>query len=153
MCSRFFEKALARRQSVPLVHLLISLNKLYILCQCFSCRFRQVNIHCSIGSISRSTPSRNHNAADQGIAMNNCQSFFRKLLIFFSGNRSGQIGHPMPIGCARAREISEKRPIFGARKFCLVKRKKHKMYKFSVEYVKQLKVAVNSKYNDEHQRS
>ena len=41
---------------------------------------------------------------------------------------------------ARVRKTSETHLIFWARKFCLVKKKKkHSIYKFSVEYVKQWK--------------
>ena len=54
-CSSFFENILARRESVATVNLLISLNKLYILLQCFNCRFQQVNTRCIIRSISRPT--------------------------------------------------------------------------------------------------
>ena len=39
-------------------------------------------------------------------------------------NRPGQIARPMPIGRAGARKISEMRPIFRARRFCLLERKK-----------------------------
>ena len=56
-CWRFFKNILARQESIAPVNLLISLNKLYILLQCFSCRFQLVNIWCIIWSISRLTSS------------------------------------------------------------------------------------------------
>ena len=79
-----FQKPLARWQSIVLVRLLMSLNKLYIFFQCFNCRFRQVNIRCSIGIFSRPTSSRNHNAADETIVM-------EILICFFSGKQQGSI--------------------------------------------------------------
>lgn len=91
MCSLFFKKSLTRPHSIILFHLVISFNKLNVLFQCFHCRFQQVNICCSIGSISRPTPSHNNNAADQAIAMDSYQSFCRKLDIFFSGKQQGAI--------------------------------------------------------------
>ena len=54
-CSSFFENILARRDSIATVNLLISLNKLHILLQCFNCRFQQVTTRCIIWSISRPT--------------------------------------------------------------------------------------------------
>ena len=39
-------------------------------------------------------------------------------------NRPGQIARPMPIGRGRARKTSETCPIFRARTYCLVKKKK-----------------------------
>ena len=42
-CSRLTKKEIARWQSIVLVLLLKSLNKLDILSQCLDCRFRQVN--------------------------------------------------------------------------------------------------------------
>ena len=38
--------------------------------------------------------------------------------------RSGQLAYPMPIGRVRTRKRSETHPIFRARTFCLVKKKK-----------------------------
>ena len=54
---KVFKNILARQESIAPVNLLISLNKLYILLQCFNCRFQLVNIWCIIWSISRPTSS------------------------------------------------------------------------------------------------
>ena len=54
---KVFKNILARQESIAPVNLLISLNKLYILLQCFNCRFQLVNIWCIIWSISRPTYS------------------------------------------------------------------------------------------------
>ena len=51
----------------------------------------QVNIRCCIVSVSRPISSREHNATDQGIAMERYQSYFRKLDIFFSGKEQGAV--------------------------------------------------------------
>ena len=48
---------------------------------------KQVNIRCSIGSISSPTSSRNHNAADKTFAIESYQSNFRKRDFFFSGQQ------------------------------------------------------------------
>ena len=90
-CSRFFKKTLARWQSIVLVHLIISLNKVFwfektlhfLLEFQFAISHKQVNIRSSIGSISRLRSSRNH----QDIAMDSYQSYFRKLNVFFSGKQ------------------------------------------------------------------
>ena len=47
---------------------------------------------------------------------------------------------------ALGRKTSETRPIFRACIFCLVKRKKHLICKFSVKLVNNEKATVNSKY-------
>ena len=52
---------------------------------------KQVNIHNTIGSISRATSSCNHNAATQATAMVSYQSHFRKLDISFSGKQQRAI--------------------------------------------------------------
>ena len=52
---------------------------------------KQVNIHCSIDSISRSISSRKHNEPDKKIAMDIYQSYFRKLDIFFTGKQQGAV--------------------------------------------------------------
>ena len=52
---------------------------------------KQVNIHFSIGSISRPISSRDHKATDHAIAMGRYKSYFRKLDIFFSGKQQGAI--------------------------------------------------------------
>ena len=52
---------------------------------------KQVNICCSIGSISKPRSSRNRKAADQAIAMDSYQSYFRKFDIFFSRKQQGAI--------------------------------------------------------------
>ena len=87
MCSRLFKKTLTRRRSIVVVCLLRSLNKLFycfvVLIAVFD---KQVNIRCSIGSISRLTSSHNHNAADQAIAMDSSQSYFKELDIYFCGS-------------------------------------------------------------------
>ena len=52
---------------------------------------KQVNIHCTIGSISRWISSRKHNENDKKIAMGIYQSYFRKLDIFFTGKQQGAV--------------------------------------------------------------
>ena len=51
--------------------------------------YKQANVRCSIGSISRPIPSRDHNTTNQEIARDRCQSYFRKLGNFFSGKQEG----------------------------------------------------------------
>ena len=72
-----------------------SLNKLEILFQCFIVvSDKEANVPCSIGSISRLTSSRDHNAINLAIAIDRYQSYFRKLSIsdnFFSGKQQGAV--------------------------------------------------------------
>ena len=52
---------------------------------------KQVNIHCSIGSISRWISWRKHNETDKIIAMGIYQSYFRKFDIFFTRKQQGTV--------------------------------------------------------------
>ena len=89
-CSRFFKKTLEIRKSIILVPLLTSLNQLYILFQCFNCRFLQVKIPCSNDIFSKPTSSRNHNVVDSTIAMNSYQSSSEDLKFSVLENNSVQ---------------------------------------------------------------
>ena len=68
------------------------LNKFYILFRFFIAFFdKQANIHCSIGSISRSVSSHDHNSTNRTIAMGRYKSYFREFDNFFSGKRQDAV--------------------------------------------------------------
>ena len=52
---------------------------------------KQANICCSIGNISRSIFSLDHNATDQAIVISKYQSYFTKHDNFFSGKQQGAV--------------------------------------------------------------
>ena len=52
---------------------------------------KQANIHCSIGSISRSISLHDHNSTNHTIAMDRYQSYFRKLNSFLSGKQQAAV--------------------------------------------------------------
>ena len=83
------KKTLAGRKSIILLYLLISLNKLYILFQCFVAVFDKQES--CIGSISTPISSHDHNKVDQAIAIDSYQRYFRKLDIFFSRKQQSAI--------------------------------------------------------------
>ena len=58
-------------------------------------------------------------------------------------------GYAKPWEC----KTSEASSIFRARKFCLLIKKSHWIYKFSVEKIKNGKITVNFKYYREHHRT
>ena len=66
-----------------------SLKKLHVLFFFFFITLfeKETNIHCSIGSISRPISSNDHNYIDLAVAMDRCQSYFRKRDKFFSGKQ------------------------------------------------------------------
>ena len=64
-----------------------SLNKLYILCQCFAIFHKQANVGCSIGSISRLISLRDHYAADQVIRAGTKATSENLIMSFLENNK------------------------------------------------------------------
>ena len=88
-CSRLIKKALARRKSIFVVHLL-GLNKLYTLSDYMTVFEKQVNFQCDIGSIPMLISSYIHNAVNLAIAKSIWQSHFKKLKFSFLENNRMQ---------------------------------------------------------------
>ena len=90
-CSRLIKKALARRESIVVIHLFgfIWLHLVWVLLWPFF--EKQVNVRCGIGSILMSITSNIHNAVSHAIAKNNCQSYFKKFQVLISRKQQGAI--------------------------------------------------------------
>ena len=90
-CSRLIKKALARRESIVVIHLFgfIWLHLVWVLLWPFF--EKQVNVRCGIGSILMSITSHIHNAAKNAIAKNSCRSNFKKIEVLFSRKQQGAI--------------------------------------------------------------